>query len=230
MILAVTLAACGGDNENSTQSQKGDNEKTGQTDKPQKTKGLVDADKTVAVVNGEKIKGKQYNPLLKQFERMGGLAKGNKGGQDVYKQAKKSALDAVIGQTLILQDAEKKGYTASKDKVNKQLDQIKENLGGEKKFKKALKKQNVTMDQLKDNVADQLRWNQYVEKEIGKIKVSQKEIQSYYDKYKANAKKPQKLEKIKPIIKQQLTKKKRQEKMADIIDQLKKDSDIEIKI
>ncbi|HEX6923779.1 MAG TPA: SurA N-terminal domain-containing protein [Bacillales bacterium] len=233
MILAVTVAACGGNEGNSAESPQGDSQKTQEAGDKQadvKTKGVVDPEKTVAVVNGEKIKGKQYNPLLKQFERMGGLAKGNKGGKDVYKQAKKHALDAVIGQTLILQDAEKKGYKPSDKKLNKQMDQIKEQLGGEKKLKQTLKKQDVTMAQLKGNIADQLQWSQYVKEEVGSVKVSKEEIESFYEKYKDGAKKPQKLEKIKPVIKEQLQKQKKQQKIAEIIDQLKKQSDIEIKI
>jgi antitoxin component HigA of HigAB toxin-antitoxin module len=244
LLLVFGLAACGGNGGDKNSSSESDHktsqsddssQKTGESKKSQgsPTKGMVDEDKTVAIVNGEKVKGDQYNPVLQRVESQFQQQGQNPSDDKIYKQAKKQALDSVVGQTLILQDADKKGYKPSDKKVNQMYDQqmskLTKQLGGKKKVNEILKQQHVTTDLLKENIADQLEWDMYLDKEVP-VKVTDKEIKSAYQQYKSNTKKPEKLEKLKPAIKQQLEQQKQQPKLAEIVDQLKKKGDINIKI
>lgn len=226
--LAFALTACGANSDDQKTAQK--ESKSENHAASMKTKGLVDKDKTVAVVNDEKIKGKQYNSVLKRIQMMSQLSKGKKNKKALTKQAKQQALDTLIGQTLILQDAKKKGYKPSQEKVSSQIEQIKKKYGGEKKLKQKLKKQNLTIDELKTNVAEQLQWSKYMKNEVEPVKVSEKEIKSAYEQYSKQAKKPKKLKELKPMIKKRLEQQKKQQKIAKIIGQLKQKSNIEIKI
>ncbi|HET7615495.1 MAG TPA: SurA N-terminal domain-containing protein [Bacillales bacterium] len=236
-MMVFSLAACGGSNSGKS-SHKTDKEQKAKVSQPAapKTKGLVDDGKTVAVVNGEKVKGKEYNPILKQIQQVNLMAQARQKGKqkmskaEVYKKSKQQALDSLIGQTLVIQDADKKGYKPSQNKVDNKLADLQKQYGGEKKFKKALSQQKMTVDQLKKNIALQMEWKTYVDHEIGNLKVTDKEIQTYYEQYKASAKKPQKLSKVKPQIEAQLKQQKQQQAIAKIVDQLKKKSKIDIKI
>lgn len=245
-MMVFALAACGA-SKGSSSSSNGAKKKTSQSaaqsktgNKTQssnpssskgspKTKGLVNKDKTVAVVNGEKITGKQYNPVLQQIE-----AGYQQQGQDpttkkVYKQAKQQAINSVVGQKLILQDAKKKGYQPSDKKVTQQLNQMETQYGGKKKLKQLLKKQNMTIDQFKKNVSRQIEMNTYIAKEAP-VKVTDQDIQQAYNQYKSSTKKPQKLSAIKSSIKQQLKQQKLQPKIANIVSKLKKQGNVKVKI
>ncbi|HET7579943.1 MAG TPA: SurA N-terminal domain-containing protein [Bacillales bacterium] len=239
IMLVFGLAACGGSNSQSkgqdhktTQTGKGSSSaKKAQPGKPTapKTKGLVSKKKTVAVVNGEKIKGDKYNAVLKKMEMQYQQRGQNPTQGKLYQQVKKQAMDTVVGQTLLLQDADKKGYQPSDKKVNQQFDKFAKQFGGKKKFKKLLDKQNMTLGQYKKNMKKQIELNTYIRKEVP-VKVTDSEIKAAYQQYKASAKHPKKLDTLKPAIKSQLKQQKQGQKIAKIIDQLKKEGNIQVKI
>lgn len=252
MIVAFSLTACGGNQS----SSKSNNQKTTQSGKSSqsakksqssakssqsakgsqsgnqaapKTKGLVSKDKIVAVVNGKKIKGAQYNSVLQELELQYQQQGQNPSSKKVYKQEKKQALDTLVGQVLLLQDANKKGYQPSDQKVTQQLGQVEKQYGGKTKFKKALDQHHMTMDQYKETISKQLELNTYINKQAP-VKVTDKEIKAFYNQYKSSTKKPQKLAAIKSSIKQAIQNQKQQPKIAKIVEQLKKKGDVKIKI
>ncbi|HET7628886.1 MAG TPA: SurA N-terminal domain-containing protein [Bacillales bacterium] len=233
-VLVLALAACGGNEEGKSAKSGDDGKSTEKEAHEPKMKGLVDEDKTVVIVNGEKVKGATYNPILKRIEQMHLLAQAQKGDQkaskaDIYKKSKQQALDSVIGQTLLLQDADKKGYRPSEEEVNDRVEQLKQQYGGEKKLKQTLSEQNMTMAELKKNMGMKIEWETYLEKEVD-VNVTDKEIQAFYENYKEKTEKPKKLAEIKPQIKKELERQKKQQKINDIVDELKKKSEIEVKI
>ncbi|WLR61224.1 hypothetical protein [Guptibacillus hwajinpoensis] len=70
-LLIVVLAACGGNEESSNDKKEEDTNteeqaKSGEQEQPEVDK--VDADKVVATVNGEEIKGEDFNALYSQSQ------------------------------------------------------------------------------------------------------------------------------------------------------------------
>lgn len=236
MLFAIALSACGSDqsSKSSSDQPKQDKAKTAQTTKdkaqPQPKKGLVDEDKTVATVNDEKIKGKDYNMALQQLESMYQQQGQDINDQKVYEQIKNQAISSLVGNQLILQDADKKGYQPSEKAINDQIDQVKGQFPKEKDFTAALKKNNLTMDQFKKQTANGLKSDEYIKKEVGPIKVSDDEIKSFYKKYSEGQKKAPELAKVEPQIKQQIQQQKTQEKLGKIVDQLKEKNKVKVNI
>ncbi|BBP86735.1 hypothetical protein BsIDN1_03530 [Bacillus safensis] len=73
----------------------------------------IDDQKVVATVNKDKITGSEYNSALSTIQgqlQQSGQDPTSKEGE---KAVKKQTIDALVGQELILQDAEKKGFKAS---------------------------------------------------------------------------------------------------------------------
>ncbi|TYR80911.1 peptidylprolyl isomerase [Priestia megaterium] len=250
-LMAVALAACGSDSANEKSANE-DKAKTAQTDEQDQTKQAkeqqkqmeemqkkldkqkVDDNKTVAVVNDEKILGLDYNQALTssqmQLQQMGQ----DPTSKEAAKQVKNQAIDNLVGQTLLLQDAKEKGYKASNDEIDKQIADAKKQYKTEKEFNAALKQANLDMEQLKAQVADNIQYTKYVEKEIPAGKVTDQEIQSYYDQYtkqgESSDQKLPKLEEVKPQIKQQLEQQKKNEKIVEQVKELKKNAKIDVKI
>ncbi|CEG26326.1 SurA N-terminal domain-containing protein [Bacillus sp. B-jedd] len=243
-LMAVVLAACGG-NEDSKEAKndKGKTEETAQQKEQQKQiaemqKKLkaqqVDEKKTVAVVNDKEILGSDYNSALTyaqgQMQQMGQDPTSKKAAE----QVKNQTIDSLVGQTLLLEEAEKKGYKASEADINKQLDEVKKPFKTEKEFDAALKKAGMNLTTLKAQIADDIKLSQYVEKELPAGKITDEEIQKTYDQYaeqgKAAGQEVPKLKEVKPQIEQSLQQQKQQEKLALRVEELKKNARIDIKI
>ncbi|MED4206334.1 SurA N-terminal domain-containing protein [Neobacillus mesonae] len=244
-LMAVALAACGG-NEKSKEAKNDDKAKTAETDQQkeqQKKMGemqknleaqQIDENKTVAIVNDKKILGSDYNSVLAsiqgQMQQMGQDPTSKEGAE----QAKNQSIDSLVGQTLLLQEADKKGYKASEAAIKKQLDEMKKQFKTEKEFQAALKKFGMDVKTLETQIADDIKLKQYVEKEVPAAKVTDEEIQKTYDQYaeqgKSTGKEVPKLEEVKPQIEQSLQQQKQQEKLALQVEELKKNAKIDIKI
>ncbi|MCK6256263.1 SurA N-terminal domain-containing protein [Fictibacillus sp. WQ 8-8] len=243
-LLAVALTACGSNDKEKKASDNNDKAKTSQAQKKQEKQmkemqkkleaQKVGNKKVVATVNNEKIKGKDYNQALSssqmQMQQMGQ----DPSSKEAAKQIKKQTIESLIGQSLIMQDAKKKGYKASSAEVNAQLEKTKKQYKGEKNFTAALKQANLSESQLKAQIAEGITSQKYIDKEVPADTVTDKEIQDYYNQYAkqgtGKGQKPPKLEEVKPQIKQQLEQQKKQEKLMSHVKSLKKNAKIDIKI
>ncbi|GGH81394.1 FKBP-type peptidyl-prolyl cis-trans isomerase (trigger factor) [Pullulanibacillus pueri] len=248
LLLSLSLTACESSGDNASQSS--DQEKqasqtesdtnTENQDESQKQmqeqiqKGLLDEGKTVAIINGTTIKGKDYNITYQSLAAQLYASLLQQGqsttGDQVSEQVKQQTLNTIVGQTLILQDAKAKGYKATADQIKSQYDKMVDQYGSEDKFKAALKKENLTLDEMKENISQQLVFDKYVDKEVGSEAVSDKEIQQFYDQYSKTQKDAPELKDIKSQIKEQLEQQKQNEDLSKIVDKLKKSGKVDIKI
>jgi hypothetical protein len=240
-LMAVVLAACGG-NEESKVDENNDKAKTEETEQQQQMEEMqkkleaqqIDDEKTVAIINETKIIGSDYNGILSsiqgQMQQMGQ----DPTSKEAAEQVKNQTIDTLVGQTLLLQEADKKSYKVSEADIKKRLDEVKKQFKTEKEFESALKKSGMDMKTLETQIADGLKLNQYVEKEIPAGEITDEEIQKTYDQYaeqgKTTGQEIPKLEEVKPQIEQSLQQQKQQEKLAQHVEELKKNAKIDIKI
>ncbi|MCA1062102.1 SurA N-terminal domain-containing protein [Rossellomorea sp. AcN35-11] len=246
-IIAIGLAACGSNEdskeekpkteEESTEQAKGQEEQAKQMEEMQKKldEQKVEKDKVVAVVNAEEIKGEDFNNVLTQsqmqFQQMGQ----DPTSKEAVKQIKEQTIDSLIGQTLLMQQADEKGYKASEEEINKQLDEVKKQYKDEKKFEDAMKKAGFTMDELRTQIAENIKYTHYVEKEIKVEDVTEDEMKKFYDQYASSQGQDQSeeaptFEEVKPQIKTQLEQQKKQEKLVQHVKELKKNAKVDVKI
>ncbi|ASB91259.1 SurA N-terminal domain-containing protein [Bacillus sonorensis] len=239
--MSIALAACGS-NDEGQKSTADAQSKTTQQDQEKQMKAIqkkldkqkIDEKKTVAVVNDKKINGSEYNNLLSTAQMQYQQAGQDPTTADAAKQIKQQTLDSLIGQTLLLEEADKKGYKASDQEINKQLDESKKQYKSDQEFNTALKKAGLNLSELKSDIAANIKAEKYIKKEVPQDKVTNEEIKSYYDQYAAQQKdskqKTPKLEDVKSQIKQMLEQQKRQEKLGQQVEKLKKSAEIDIKI
>ncbi|KZE37699.1 peptidylprolyl isomerase [Bhargavaea cecembensis] len=239
--LAVVLAACGG-NEESDGANNEDKAMTAEADQQKQMEDMqkkleeqqIDEEKTVAIVNDEEIMGSQYNNALAssqgQMQQMGQ----DPTSKEAAEQIKTQTIDSLVGQTLLLQEADQKGYQASESDINEKLDEVKGQFKTEEEFEAALKESGMDMKSLKAQVAQDIQLQQYVEKEVPAGEVSDEEIQTTYDQYaeqgKAANQEVPKLEEMKPQIEQSLQQQKQQEQLVQQVEKLKENAEIDIKI
>jgi predicted small secreted protein len=243
-LLSLSLVACNNDEEKASEDAKTSEEatkesaeKTDDVDAEEMQKKLeaqkVEEEKVVAIVNGEEIKGNQYNDALSisqmQFSQLGQ----DLTTDDMAKQIKEYTLESLVGQTLLLQEIDKKGYKASEEDINKQLETLKASYKTDEEFEEALKTNNLTMDKLKEQIADTVKYDQFVKNDLKVEEVKDDEIKEYYDSMVSSAGESEdtpKYEDVKDTLKVNLEQQKTQEKVATKVEELRKAADVELKI
>lgn len=153
--------------------------------------------------------------------------------EELATQLKDYTLESLVGQTLIMQEIEKKGYEAKEEDINKQLDTLKANYENDDAFNEALKTNNLTLDELKAQIADTVKYDQYVKNDLKVEEVTDKEVKEYYDKMTStgdeSAETP-KYEDVKDRLKTNLEGQKTQEKLAAKVEELRETAKIELKL
>jgi len=243
-VLSLSLAACNNDEEKAAKPTKEEEEATNEepakeeaVDQEEMQKKLdaqkVEEDLVVAIVNGQEIKGNEYNEALSisqmQFTSMGQ----DPTTEELSKQLKDYTLESLVGQTLIMQEIEKKGYEAKEEEINEQLDILKAQYESDKAFDEALKTNNLTLDKLKDQIADTVKYDQYVKNDLNVEEVTDKEVKEYYDSMASSAEESAetpKYDDVKDTLKTNLERQKTQEKLAAKVEELRESAKIELKL
>lgn len=146
---------------------------------------------TVATVNGEKITLGEVDThlqgMFKQLETQYG--KDYKQNPDVAQQIlqeRKSVLQGIVTDKVLVIEADKLGITPKEDEITKKVDEqfnnIKKSLGDN--FSKALEAEGYTEETFKAFLKDQTIAQATVEYATKDVKVTDEEIQKYYDENK----------------------------------------------
>lgn len=158
----------------------------------------------VAVVNGKPVWRITY---LKTLERMSG----------------KQALDAVITQKMVLDEAKKQKISVSKEEVQAEIT----------KFEDLLKQQGQDFNELvaaqgltRKDVEEEIRMQKIVEKLAGQMEVTETEIDEYITTNKDLLGTETDPTKLRDSIKQQLTQQKLTAKIQEIVASLQEKSKI----
>jgi hypothetical protein len=244
-ILSLGLAACADNGENAEETENDTNATEEQSDETAQMEEMqkkleeqhVEEDTTVAVVNKEEIKGEAYNALLTRsqtsYQQMGQ----DPTSEEIATQLKESTIDSLIGQTLLLQAADNKGYKATDKEIQEELDTLKADYEDEAQFEEILESNGLTLDELKAEISDNIKYTAYVENELSVEEVKEEDVKAYYDKYAEQNSSTEdtetqmpEYEEVKEQIKQELQTQKTQEVLAAEVEKLKENASIEIKI
>ncbi|MFC4775943.1 peptidylprolyl isomerase [Paenibacillus sp. GCM10023252] len=99
-----------------------------------------------------------------------------------------STVDNLITNELIKQEADKAKVTVTDEDVNKEIDTLKKQFNTEEEFNAALAQYNMTIDDLKRDAKSQVQIKKILEP---KTKVSDEDIQKFYDENKASLGEPE---------------------------------------
>jgi peptidyl-prolyl cis-trans isomerase C len=139
------------------------------------------ADK-VAVVNGVIISKNTYDRELDFFVNRA-AAKGQALPDEQMAQMKNQVLESLIDRELLFQESKKKGIEVKAEAVSDQLQKIQQRYPSKEEFKKLLSEMGLTESDVQTQIARGMAIQQLIDKEVtGKIKVSDEETKSYYDK------------------------------------------------
>ncbi|WP_047985888.1 SurA N-terminal domain-containing protein [Ornithinibacillus californiensis] len=196
----------------------------------------------VAEVNGEEVSKEEFEMTYKgQFQQA--LMQAQMTGQELDQdQLKSQVADALIAQKLVIQEAGKSGYEASKEDINKTIDSIVEQNGlkSQDEFFAALKEQGMGKEEVLSQVETQIKVDKLIASKAGDIEPTKEELQALYDSYKtqheqANGEKSEKqkvpsYEEMESSLKEQAKSNKQIEVYQALVEELKADADITINL
>lgn len=126
-------------------------------------------DTIVAKVNGIPITESELHKLLVQ-----------QGGTD--------ALETLIQQSIIKQEAEKQNIQVSEADINKELSTLQDSFDSDEAFNQALETNGMTLDDLKENIVTNIELKRIFE---ARSPITDEEIQQYYDANKESLAEPE---------------------------------------
>ena len=155
--LVVAASSCGGDN---------------------KAAGAGGSDEVAAVVNGTKILVKDVDRVIAQQFR----GQENQISQLQTAAARLQALDTLITQEALFQQAQKQNIAPTEDDVKKAVQNYKvENGYTEEAFANDLKQTNQTEEQFRENVKKQLAITKLYENAASQLKVQEREVADIFN-------------------------------------------------
>lgn len=157
-LLLLTLGACS-DNEETAPEESTDPETTEEaaadTAPAESSMELPAQDEVVVVVNGDEILGNVYNSVARQLETTL-AAQGHEISEETNELVKEQAMSVLVGNKVILQDAEEKSYEADETKVEERLEELKSQFETEEAMDKALAETGFTLDDMEGQLREQL--------------------------------------------------------------------------
>lgn len=144
--------------------------------------------------------------------------------QELEEKQGKQALSALVNQVLIMQEAKKKNIEVSKKEIDDSVKQIEDSLKAQgQNLDTALKAQNLS----REDFLEQIKLRIIVEKLLAdKVKVTDKEINSYIETNKSSFPAEMAEKDIKAGVKQQLEQQKFQTEYQKLLDSIQKNAKI----
>ena len=146
--------------------------------------GTESPDNTVAAtVNGKKIMSQEVERVIHQ------QAQGNESKMSAHDlaQARLTVLDKLIQREVLFQRAEQEKLMPTEEQITSAINQQKQQGGvTDEEFARTLKEQNMSVEAVREEAKKDLAINSLQDKYAGKITISDREVEDYY-----NANKPQ---------------------------------------
>ena len=149
----------------------------------------------VAVVDGQEIARSDYEALITQAKKSYKNQKREfpAAGSQEFQTLRNQAVQFLVQREQFEQEAEDLDVEVTDKQVDARLEQIqKQYFGGDKaKFEKQLKDQGITEKQVRNDIRSQIISEKIFEQVTGDVKVTDAEIEAYYEKNKAQYSQPE---------------------------------------
>ena len=241
----LVLSACGGadesaENENAqpeTQEQAPSGEENAaQPEMPEPD--LEGIPEVVAQVNGEEVSKEDFEAAYTgQFQQAAMQAQMS--GQEIDQdQLKNQLAESMVGQKLLIQEAENQKLAASDEEVNQTLEQLAQQNGLETtdEFLKALDEQGMKEEEVRSQVATQVKVDQLIAESAGDTTPSEEEVEAAYEQIKeqqeqmGSEEELPAFEELKQDLEEQVKTQKENEATQTLVAELREKADVTINL
>lgn len=224
-ILSVTmligvLAACGSSEDKEVEEPAGDVEELEEVEFSDDE--LAPEDDIVLNIDGEEIKGEEYNRLYRNSK----IIKSANQQLGDLEEVKQDTVDLIIFETILTQDAADKGIEVSDEEFDEEFSFIKEE--NSEGLENLLEQFQMTEDEFKKELRYNILSQKYIESEFSDVEITDEEVESVYNELKEeDSEDLPPLKDIHENLKAQLKDQQINELLTEHIDTLIKDASIE---
>lgn len=217
-LVAIVLVACGSNEKEKAQELpiESEIEEVEISDEE-----IVSDEDVVLEVDGEEIKGDEYNRTYKQTKIF--LNSMNEDISDL-EDIKEKTLETIVHQTLLVQDAVSKGIDVTDDEFNEEFAEITD--GNEDALALYLDQYQMTEEGYKEQLRYSMIYRKYVDQEFSGPEVTDEEVESVYEDLKEANDNISPLSDIREDLKQEIINQHVREEVTEHIDNLKDEADI----
>ncbi|WP_158736418.1 SurA N-terminal domain-containing protein [Alteribacillus sp. YIM 98480] len=200
---------------------------------------LEDIPDVVAEVNGEEISKDEFESVyvstLNTYAMQGMNIEEQDDGGEMKQQIQEQTVEQLIGQELLVQEANNRELSASQDEVEAELSSLKERFGSDEEFQQALESENLSEDDLQSDIEKQVKVEKLVEDEAGEIEVSEDELREMYEQMSQaqdgeEGEDSPSFEEMKPQLEEQMVQQKEGEEIQKLVEELRESGDVTVNI
>ncbi|GHD05360.1 SurA N-terminal domain-containing protein [Zhihengliuella salsuginis] len=236
------VAACGAEGEQGAAQSQGQeaSQESGQS-AAAPSPDLGELPDVVATVNGEEIDKDEFSRVYEIQFQQAAMQSQMSGEAPDQEQLKKDVAESLVGTELLVQRAEEKGLAATDDQISKALGEAaKSNEMSEDEFLAALEKQGTDRKQVDVQLKQQVEVQAVVAEEVGELTATEEELKTAYEEQKAmqeqmpaesgEAPEVPAFDEVKSQLEQQIVQQKESAATQELVEKLRADSDVEIKL
>jgi peptidyl-prolyl cis-trans isomerase C len=135
----------------------------------------------VARVNGNEILRENFERQINIMEQQL-IGRGQPIDEKGMKAAHADVLEKLIDSELLFQESQNKGFRVDEEKLNEQIESVKNQFSTEEEFQSALDEMNYTEKSFRGDIEQRMAVQDFVESEITQnVVVSEEESRLYYD-------------------------------------------------
>ncbi len=195
--------------------------------------GGVSYPAVVAVVNGEKVSAEQFKQSYDQAAAIA-TQQGFDPSTDesVRKEVETQALTILVNTVLMKQEAAKGGFVATDEKVQEEVAKLETQFGGAEQLATVLAGAGLDDAAMRKDLRDQIVVDAYLAStpEVQAISLTDEEVRAYYDGAAAQMEEVPPYEEVEGQIREQLMYEKRGTATAAVIERVRAEATIEMKI
>lgn len=144
-------------------------------------------DRIAAVVNDDIITQSELEESMLPFIADYRLRYGEEKLMDKVDEARQDALNRLIEEKLILQEAERRKITVDEQEIEERLKQVKSRFDSEEEFRQMLEDSGITMAKLKQRYKEQIMMRKLVNGLVNaRVNISPTQIAAYYYAHQAD--------------------------------------------
>lgn len=186
----------------------------------------------VAKVNGVSVARSDYENSMKQLRQMATMQGMDTSSPETEAELKAQALDTLVNSEILRQAAASSGITTTPEAVEERLSQIREGVGGPEMLAQRMAELGITEENLRRDIENEILIQDLFESalDFASITVSEEEIKALYDQVGGTGAGLPPLAEIRSDVEAQVKSNKEQGQIAEYLEQLRAEAEIEVLI
>lgn len=195
--------------------------------------GMTDYPAVVAIVNGEEVSATQFKQSYDQAAAVAvqqGFDPAT--SADAKKEVEAQAIKVLINTVLMVQEAKAAGFTATEEAISAEVAKLEAQFGSKEQLASALTAAGIDEAAMRHDLGEQIMVDQYIEStpEWGAIAVTDAEVRAFYDQAIEGMENAPAYDTVIDQVRAEVQTQKQQAATNALIERIRKDAKIDVKI